>query len=154
VKVLSFDPGETTGWAYQDERDDFPGGIIDLGQISGIQQLSLFLNSWTRPVDHVTIEDYTVWGGNRGDKANKGSKLETVRAVGVIESFCYVKGIPFTKYDSQDVTLYSMKVGLDPRKGAHKNTHWAFAAVYGRWYLVFNKLAKSALQLDRLKRGR
>jgi hypothetical protein len=146
TNVLSFDPGETTGWAYQDERDDFPGGIIDLGQIKGLEELAKFLENFTRPVDHVTIEDYVVWGGKRGGQSNTGSKLETVRAIGVIESWCFRKGIKFTKYTSDKITLFAKHTGLNPTNGAHKNTHWAYAAVYGRKYLQDHHGAKSALQ--------
>ena len=152
TNVLSFDPGETTGWAYQDERDDFPSGIIDLGQIEGLPALVQFLEGFGRPVDHVCIEDYVVWGGQRGAKSNTGSKLETVRAIGVIESWCFRKGIQFTKYTSDKVTLFAKQTGLNPRAGAHKNTHWAFAAVYGRKWLQDNRNAKTSIQRAMMKK--
>jgi hypothetical protein len=151
VTVLSFDPGETTGWAYQDERDDFPGGILDLGQIKGLEELTNFLESFTRPVDHVCIETYEVWGGNRGAKSNTGSNLETVRAIGIIESWCFRRKIKFTKYRSDQVNLFAKQTGLNPRIGAHKNTHWAFAAVYGRKWLQDNTNAKTAIQRAYMK---
>lgn len=151
VNVLSLDPGETTGWAYQDGRDDFPGGIIDFGQISSLEELANFLEGFTRPVDHVVIEDYTVWGGKKGAKSNVGSKLITVRAIGIVESWCFRKGIKFTKYPSDKLDLFAKQTGLNPRIGAHKNTHWAFAAVYGRKWLQDNKYAKTAIQRAMMK---
>jgi hypothetical protein len=144
--VLSFDPGETTGWAYQDERDDYPGGLLDIGQISGLEPLVQFLEKWDKPVTQVVIEDYTVWRGNRGAKANVGSKLPTVRAIGIIESWCFRKKIPFHKYGSDLTGLQAMQCGLDTSKGQHKNTHWAYAANHGRYWLQQKGYAKTAIQ--------
>lgn len=144
--VLSFDPGETTGWAYQDERDDYPGGLLAIGQEKGLEALTNFLENWTRSVTHVVIEDYTVWRGKRGAKANVGSKLETVRAIGIIESWCFRKGIKFSKYGSDLTGLQSLQCGLDTSQGAHKNTHWAYAANHGRYWLQQNGYAKTAIQ--------
>lgn len=151
--VLSFDPGETTGYAYQDARDDYPGGLLDLGQIKGLEELTTFLEKWTRHVDHVVIEDYVVWRGNRGAKANVGSRLETVRAIGIIESWCFRNKITFSKSGSDDNTLIAKKVGLDPVKsGTHKNTHWVYAANHGRYWLQQKGYAKDALERSMLKR--
>lgn len=148
-KVLSFDPGETTGWAYQDERDDYPGGLLAIGQEHGLEALVNMLEDWnleTRPVTQVVIEDYVVWRGNRGAKANVGSKLPTVRAIGIIESWCFRNKIPFHKYGSDLTGLQAKQCGLDTSKGAHKNTHWAYAANHGRYWLQQKGYAKDALQ--------
>lgn len=144
--VLSFDPGETTGWAYQDERDDYPGGLLAIGQEKGLQALTEFLEGWKRPVTQVVIEDYVVWRGNRGAKANVGSKLETVRAIGIIESWCFRNKIPFHKFGSDLTDLQAKQCGLDTSKGAHKNTHWAYAANHGRYWLQKKGYAIDALE--------
>lgn len=156
MRVFSVDPGETTGWAYQDERDDYPGGILDFGQIKGIPEFTIFMENWDtekRPIDFVVMEDYVVWAGNRGAKANVGSRLETVRIIGVMESWCFRNGIKFTKYPSAGdfLKLQAMQTGLDPTKGAHSKTHWAYAANHGRYYLQEMKLAKNALQRAMMK---
>jgi hypothetical protein len=156
-EVLSADPGETTGWAYQDQRDDYPGGILDLGQIEGLKALALFLEAWnleTRPVKVCVIEYYKVWSGPRGSKANVGSELETVRAIGVLESWCIRNGIRIHKYYSERdfLMLQAKQCGLNPKAAAHRNTHWAYAANHGRYYLQQIGLAKSALKRAMMKK--
>lgn len=156
MRVLSIDPGETTGWAYQDERDDYPGGLLDFGQIKGIKEFAVWLENWNlekKPIDFVVIEDYVVWAGNRGAKANVGSRLETVRVLGAVESWCFRNDKKFKKYPSAGdfLKLQALQCGLDPTRGAHKNTHWAYAANHGRYYLQEIKLAKTALQRSMLK---
>lgn len=153
VKVLSLDPGETTGWAYQDEHCEYPGGLLDIGQIGGIKELAVWLEAFTRPVDVVVIEDYKVWKGKRGAKSNTGSNLPTVRTIGVIESWALRNGIKIVKYPSYDADVIARKVGVNPRDGAHRDTHWVFAANYGRWYLIQQGLVMSALQLEMAKKG-
>jgi hypothetical protein len=150
-EVLSVDPGETNGWAYQDQRDDYPGGIIDLGQIEGLKPLAKWLEAWDlekRPVKVCVIEYYKVWSGPRGSKANVGSELETVRAIGVVESWCLRNDIPIQKYLSQAdfLLLQAKQCGLNPKGAAHKHTHWAYAANHGRYFLQQIGLAKSALK--------
>lgn len=145
MEVLSFDPGETTGWAVQDERDDFPKGLIDFGQIEGIPELVKFLEGYKlrhqRPA-HVVIESYLTYNV----KANMGRELETIQVIGVLKGWCYRHSIPFTMQSSRDNTLIAKQTGMDPTKGKHQHTHWAYAANHGRWWLQTHGYAKDALQ--------
>lgn len=150
--VLSFDPGETTGWAYQHEKDDlYPKGLLNIGQEKGLENLVTFLENWDKPVTQVVIEDYVVWRGQRGAKANVGSRLETVRAIGIIESWCFRKNVPFAKYGSDLTGLQAKQCGLDTSRGAHKDTHWAYAANHGRYWLQQKGYAKTAIQRSMMK---
>ena len=155
-RVFSLDPGETNGWAYQDERDDYPGGILDFGQIKGLKELAMFMEAWnleSRPIDTIVIEAYKVWGSDRGGKANTGSELETVRAIGVVESYAFRNDIKIHKYrsDADFLTLQAKRCGLNPKAAAHRLTHWAYAANHGRYYLQELGLAKSALARKMMK---
>lgn len=152
MRVLSFDSGQTTGWAYQDERDDYPGGLLGTGNIkNGVAGISDFLKNWDlkkRPVDIVVAEKYIVWGSKRGKQANIGTSPVAIRVNGIIESWCYLKGIPFhIEYDSGMCALQALKTGLDPTKGAHRETHWQYAANHGRYYLIEQGLAKESIEL-------
>lgn len=150
--VLSIDPGETTGWAYQDGRDDYPGGILDLGQVSNaLIGMVEFLEKWDlqkRPVDALVIEDYRAYDA----KANMGSKIQTIGVKDYCRAWGHLKKIPTIMYESRDIDTIAKQVGMNPRKGAHENTHWAFAANYGRHYLVRTGNAKSAIRLAQEKK--
>lgn len=140
--ILSFDPGETTGWCYQDENE-----ILDLGQCAGdVRGITEFLEKWNRPVDHVVCEEYKVLPGKA--MAHIGTKVLTVRVIGAIENWCIRRGYDITYYPSSLTTIQAKQTGLDPRKkGAnHKNTHWAFAANHGSWYLIRKGLKKTQIQ--------
>ena len=147
MRVLSIDPGETSGWAYQDERDDYPGGLLDLGQTTkGLLGMMDLLEGWNlelKPIDAIVIEDYTIYDA----KANMGTKGVTIGVKDYARAWAIRKAIPTELYDSRMIPTVAKQVGVDPRKGAHKNTHWVYAANYGRHYLVKRGLAKSALQL-------
>lgn len=148
MKILSFDPGETTGWAYQDETDnDYPKGILGLGQLKGLVELDDFLRAWDlekKPVDVLVIEGFR----NYNMKANFGSENETSQAFGIIRVWGLRNKLREHLYYSKDISTVAKIVGLDPYKaGPHKATHWVFAANYGRHYLIKAGKAKSALQL-------
>jgi hypothetical protein len=82
-----------------------------------------------------------------------GSELETVRAIGVLESWCLRNDIPIQKYLSQAdfLMLQAKQCGLNPKGAAHKHTHWAYAANHGRYFLQQIGLAKSALRRTMMK---
>lgn len=157
MRVLSFDSGETTGWAYQDERDDYPKGLLGTGNIKdGVRGISLFLKNWdlkSRPVDIVVAEKYIVWGSKRGKKANIGTAPVAIRVNGIIESWCYLNDVPLhMEYDSNMCALQALKTGLDPKTaGNHSETHWIYAANHGRMYLIEMGLAKDNGDLNPIK---
>lgn len=149
MKVLSFDSGETTGYAYQDERDEYPEGLLEAGNIKGgVQGISKFLRDWKRPVDVIVAEKYVIWGSKRGKKANIGTSPVAIRVNGIIESYCFLNNIKLhMEYDSGMCALQALKTGLDPVKaGNHGETHWAYAANHGRMYLIEIGLAKEAIE--------
>lgn len=152
TRVLSIDPGETSGWAYQDERDEYPGGILALGnKPGGLIGMMDLLEEWdfdAKPIDYVVIEDYTIYDA----KANMGTKGITIGVKDYARAWAMRKKIPTHLYNSRDIDTIAKQVGMNPRKGAHKNTHWAFAANYGRHFLVKKGLAKSAIQLQMAKK--
>ena len=151
MRVLSFDTGETTGFAYQDERDEYPKGLLKAGNLKGLKALMTFLNDWKEPYpDVVVVEKYVIWGSKRGKKANIGTTPVAIRGIGVIENWCFLNNITMhIEYDSNMCALQALKTGLDPKAiGSHSETHWAYAANHGRFYLIEQGLAKEAIDLN------
>lgn len=151
MRVLSFDTGETTGYAYQDERDEYPKGLLGAGNLRGLKTLIHFLDEWQGPYpDVVVVEKYVIWGSKRGKKANIGTTPVAIRAIGVIENWCILHDIKLhIEYDSNMCALQALKTGLDPVKiGNHNETHWAYAANHGRYYLIEQGLAKEAIEIN------
>ena len=154
MRVLSFDTGETTGYAYQDERDEFPEGLLKAGNLKGIKALMTFLNDWKGAFpDVVVVEKYVIWGSKRGKQANIGTTPVAIRAIGVIENWCFLNDIKLhIEYDSNMCAMQALKTGLDPVKiGRHNETHWAYAANHGRFWLIEHKYAKEAIELKPLE---
>lgn len=150
MRVLSFDPGNTTGWAYQDGENDYPSGILDFGQLEGLIAVDDFLRAWnleTRPVDWLVVEGFR----NFSVKATYGSENFTSQVLGIIEVWGLRHKIPCKKYFSHEIDNVAKIVGVNPRKGKHKNTHWLFAANYGRHHLIKCGKAKSAIQVAKEK---
>ena len=150
MNVLSFDTGETTGWAYQNETNEYPSGLLGAGNLKGLPALIHFLNDFKRPVDIVVVEKYVIWGSKRGKKANIGTTPVAVKGIGVIENWCVLNSVPLhLEYDSNMCALQALKTGLDPVKaGNHSETHWAYAANHGRMYLIEKGLAKENIELN------
>ena len=84
--LLAIDPGETTGYATFVKGKYFHSGII---QFSATYDWQLLFA--TTP-DIVVCEEYRIYGGQR--LAHTGSKVETVRIIGVIEYMCRQYYIP------------------------------------------------------------
>jgi hypothetical protein len=140
MRILSFDPGETTGWCYQD-----PDKIINFGQAKGLAELMDVCEKHVGIVDHVVIEDYIVLG--KKAMSHSGSRVPTIQMIGYLKAWCIQQklGSP-TLYPARLKPLQQAQIQLKPI-GAHKDNHWVDAANHGRWYLIQKKLAKTALEI-------
>jgi len=131
---LAFDPGNTTGWAEFDAH----GKIVDHGQIeNGVEGLTEFLFSYDKPVQTVIYESYMVRPDDHSVKANVGSKLETVQAIGIIRGWAYTRKAELAPQQPQIKKIAELQAGFKV-KGDHKNSHWQDAVLHGVYYLVKN----------------
>lgn len=146
MKILSLDPGETTGWAYLNSDLEDHRKLADLGQLAGREKLVHFLEDFTRPVDLVIIEAYEI--NPRNVKMNMGrekGKLETVRVIGSIESWAIRRHLKVQMESPRNNPLKAKRSGVNPKDAAHKSTHWAYAYNHGYDHLIKVGLAKTAL---------
>lgn len=147
MKVLSIDPGDTTGWIYIED----PDTIMAYGNLK-FDKITDFLGEWDyekNPIDVFLVEDFRVF--NKSAVRN-GDRQRTTRVLGMVEVIAKMKKIRLVKQDSNVLPVAVRTTGIDPYKGKHKDTHWAFAYTHVAYYFTLLKLRKSAGQLAREKK--
>jgi len=92
--LLSFDPGQTTGWAY------FEGdALVKQGQAKtkdleeGIVNLTKMID--TLDPQEIVLEDYRIYSWKA--KEHSFSELHTPKLIGSIYAIAHARGIPVTK---------------------------------------------------------
>lgn len=140
MRILSFDPGETTGWCYQN-----PDEILGFGQASGLAEVIDVCEQHKGKVDHVVIEDYVVLGHKA--MSHSGSRVPAIQVIGYLKAWAIQQKLKVTLYNARIKPIQQKQTQMKPI-GAHKDNHWVDAYNHGRWYLIQNKLAKTALELE------
>jgi hypothetical protein len=92
--LLSFDPGHTTGWCVFEgtELQDF-GQLDTRNQDESVHRFLWMLETW-QP-DICVFEDYRVYAWRAKEHAN--SELHTTKLIGIIQSACVMRQIPYYK---------------------------------------------------------
>lgn len=148
MKVLAIDPGDTTGWCYIES----PDTILGYGNLK-YADLIEFIGDWDyseRPIDVMLVEDYIVFDKKR---IRFGDRQKTTRALGAIEVAARINKIKLVKQDSGVLPSAVKRTGIDPYKGSHKKTHWAFAYTHAAYFFVLLGKRKSALQMELEKKN-
>jgi hypothetical protein len=139
MRVLSFDPGETTGWCYQDKEN-----TLDFGQAKGLTELIQVCDKFKGVVDHVVIEDYKILGQKA--MSHSGSRVPTIQMIGYLKAWAITEGLKEpTLYPARLKPIQQKQTGMKPI-GAHKDNHWVDAYNHGRWYLIQEHGAQTALE--------
>ncbi len=136
--LLSFDPGETTGFAR-----------FERGRLTWSEQLAThtvhdgtpILDTLIGPECKVVVENYQVYKWRA--KEHVGDTLHTPRLIGCIETLCSLQGIRPTKQMAQNAKQFVTD---------EKLKHWGFyvkgkpherdAIRHGIFYLLFHKELK------------
>lgn len=137
--LVSFDPGNTTGYAEFNEGGD----CIVYGQLK-FDDLVDYCNN-LEDVKVIVCEDFKI----RGPKAKSfiGSRLETVQAVGVIRAAAQRIQAEFVLQDASIKPTAQKWTQLRP-VGAHSNSHWVDAFSHGAYWLIKNGKRKTELQKE------
>ena len=147
MRILSIDPGDTTGWCYLEA----PDTILGYGNLP-YASLIEFIGDWDyaeKPIDVFLVEDFIMFDRRR---QRFGDRQKTTRALGAIEVAARMSRTRLVKQDSSVIQTAIKRTGIDPTKGSHKKTHWAYAYLHAAYYLTLLGLRKSALQLAREKK--
>lgn len=147
TKVLSFDPGATSGWCYQDEDQVFA--------MSQTTDINGFLEAWDiakLPVDHVVFEGYRI--NPHQATQNVGIRLVTVEAIGSIVQWATFKKIKFTEYLPMLKPQQAKLTQIFPKKMRKDISHKFDAFNHGRYYLIKNHGAPTALEQKMKEQGK
>lgn len=157
MKVLSFDPGGDTGWAYQSPQVDpndttaFMMGDVKTAKITD------FLLQWDlkkNPVDIVVIEAYRIRETKRDLSSNVGIKLITVENIGRVQFWCEMNGIEYVEYETKHKPTIWKATGVKVDKSVPKAlSHRLDAWNIGRWHLIKKRLAPTLLEIQMRQNG-
>lgn len=125
--VAAFDPGEGTGYALLSHT----GAVLATGITRSREELYDLLDKLPN-VQKVVMEDWHLFSHKA--KQQSGSSQETVRVIGVIESWAHSRKADLILQPSNILPIAKLWTGIKP-KGSHKNNHHVSALLHGLYYL-------------------
>lgn len=141
MKVVSFDPGKSTGWAVLDPESE-GHLLINFGTTSNKTELVQLLKDFetTNVQLQVVVEDYINRPAKSGGFDHTWDKGYTHRIIGIIEGWCLRNRFKMTLQQPVDKPGAYGIIGLKYLKGA-KHTHHLDAIAHGFFYIHKHKLA-------------
>lgn len=146
MKFISFDPGNTTGWAF------FEDALPTEFQEMQIEQLYDFLNQddtyWKqeRPVEAVVIEDYIVRPQPYKGFDHNFSRVPTAQVIGAITCWAQRLNVPVHLVQPSELLPGAKRFGLpDPARKSLAHRNAISAIIHGR--LFFERYSKQQIKL-------
>lgn len=124
MKYLALDPGHSTGWATFKENGD----ADRMGTATSREAVYTLLKD--ESPDLIIMEDWITKQG----VALGGDKLETVRVIGAVEFYAYLRNIQIILQPNNIKSIAYRWAGMVPPK-RKSLTHEADAYVHGVYYL-------------------
>ncbi len=128
--LLAVDPGNGTGWVVMGKNAE----IISTGITRTREELYNTLDELPE-VKVVVMEDYTLFQHKAMQQS--GSKLETVRVIGVIEEWAHRHHTELVLQPANILPIAKLWSGIKP-KGKHSDNHHVSAILHGYYYLQKN----------------
>lgn len=137
--LLALDPGKTTGWAI------FDGGgqVVDYGQENMDDLITLERLFDEHEISHIVVEDFKLFR-HRASK-QVGSRMEAPQVIGIAFAWSKKHNCEFIKQDPAIKPTAQKWSQLKPPSN-HAQSHWVDAFNHGFYWLVLNKLRKTALE--------
>ena len=154
MKILSFDPGGTTGWCLCSFSSDIPEAapaLLQVGEHSGdhknmLKWLNYIFMNYATPDVKVVCEAYRIYPSMARDHIN--SDVPTLRLIGAIELLCCQFGLSITLQmasDAKQLTPDSRlkSLGLYQTSNRHANDSIRHVLLFIRRYASVRR-AKAA----------
>jgi hypothetical protein len=108
---MSFDPGESTGWASFDQSGKLTGsGILK----DGLYGVSDFLCGLVNPPRVMIVETYRI---KNFQHEHNMSKVPTIRVIGVLENYAYMNTVTWHEQESNAKDSGIKWAGFEKPKG-------------------------------------
>lgn len=121
---LALDPGHATGWAKFGEDGNGKG----IGTCKTREEVYKLLTD-TKP-DVIIMEDWI----SKGGVSFGGDKMETIRVIGAVEFYAYLRGIPIHLQPNTIKSIAYMWAGIKKPKN-HALSHETDAYCHGVYFL-------------------
>lgn len=132
--LLAIDPGIYIGFATFDNK----GNLNSMGQVH-LNDFTDWLEAQNPQPELLVVEDYRLFKHKALQQS--GSKLETVKCIGIIESYCTRNKIPITM-QAASILPIAEKLANIKRPTNHAIGHQICAVLHGEFYLIKNKHKK------------
>lgn len=140
-RLLSIDPGETTGWALFVD-----GRLFDKGQIShrDLQEMSSAVHELftIHSPTSVVVEDYKVYGAKA--KTHSWSSLFTPKLLGAIEFICNFRKVPLVMQMASSKQFCTDEKLKQWKYYGKAQPHANDAIRHGCYFLLFHKRRRKA----------
>lgn len=135
MMFLSFDPGDTTGWAHLGP-EGFSKHLepyrASMGQLKGQEALVRFLEG-IQALPRVIIYEAFVIDGDM--KKHKGQEHFTIQNIGIIKSYAIRNNIELVRQERTRKTM-GYGWGQISKAGSHKDSHGKDAMAHAVYYVV------------------
>ncbi len=136
---LSIDPGKTSGWVTWDSN----GNMLKQGQTKGPIEFESLLEELSDSVRVAVVEDFTLYRSHALQQS--GSKMETSKLIGVIESWCRRNDVNLVMQPASILSIAQLWSGVKMPKN-HAKSHWVSAYNHGYYYLIKKNIRKLELR--------
>lgn len=125
--LLAIDPGVMIGWAFFDDK----GEVRALGQVH-LNDFAIWLEDQPQP-DLIVVEDFRLFKHKALQQS--GSRLETSKCIGMIESYCVRYKVKIVLQSSNILPIAEKWTG-QKRPSKHEVGHKICAYLHGSYYLI------------------
>ena len=142
MRILAFDPGDTTGVAIVSSQvtDEGPRASFEMMTQMTLNELIQWTATFNEEVDLIIYERFIVF--RQKAKQQTGSKMQVSQAIGVIKALAARLQVPIVE-QGPDIKRPALAWSGITMPGVHAQTHKVDAALHAFFYLYTKGLIKN-----------